>query len=707
MRNGAVLLLLLAWAGCKDKDAADTGGQDTDTEGDADTDSDSDSDTDADSDTDSDTDPNAAYSHTIVVDGDVGDFVLGEFFTSTTNGASSYVTWDADNLYVGLFNHDVVGDASHAALIYLSNGDDSVGTREGVAFNTQQPLLPFPATNLAEWRADDSNGVWWDYLNGEWLGTPNSLSTNGQYAEDESHTAVEFSFPLKTFKADLTNKVRIHISWIDDKTLYEKTTAGTPQGSFFDRYDPDYTQYYEFDLTGSLFPNNYPALQSLPVDDTGTGDTDTDTGNDTGIGGNQGGPWRNNGITVDGNASDFGPGETFATTAGVVGGVQSNFYITWDDANVYFAARHRDVEYGTSKNHLVVYFGSGAGGTTTGIKIAGQQPTLPFAADHAAEWRADGSLDTLWTWNGAAWTSQLSYFSSGLNGAAVVEQEALQTVEMSLPWTALGLTDELHVAAAWVDESAAAENTYAGSPTGIFPEGTFDPNYAAGFAFDLTSTRAPAFSLPVDAAGNPIGTPGYSRTAVVDAAVTEYPNEEDFVTSTVAVKAHVTWDSDNLYLAYEQPDITTGTSRQALVAYIGNGGAGTLTGLPFGVQQPTLPFQASHIVRWLADGSASSLFTWNGAAWVETPSYLGTAGSQVSVNAAKGIVELSVPLATLDVSTLLDLAVEWVDDRVGFTGSEAALPAAAFTDGLDPNFSAYYHFDLTSPTTPASYPTSP
>lgn len=705
MRFGA-LLLLLAWTGCNDKDSdSDTDVVDTDV---PDTDTDTDTvDTDVDTDTDvpdTDTDDGTAYSHTVIVDGNVGDFLPGEFFQTSTSGRSSYIAWDETDLFVGLFNADVEADASHAALIYLSDGSEN-GTRQGVAFNSQQPQLPFPATHLVEWRADNSSNAIWDFTDGEWNRSPNFLLTQGSLAEDESATAVEFRIPLNTIGADDSRKLRLHISWIDDQTLYEKTTAGTPDESFFDRYDPDYTQYLEFDLDGTLFPNNYQALPALPFEDTG--DTDTGDTGDTGIVDPGTGPWRTDGITVDGNASDFGPGETFETTAGVVLGVPSNFWITWDDANVYAAARHRDVEYGTSKNHLLVYFGNGGAGTTTGIKIGGQQPKLPFAATHAVEWRADGSYDALWTFAGGVWTAQGAYLSTGMNGADIAELEAVQTVEFSLPWTALGLTDTLLVHEVWIDDSAAAEKTYSGAPVESFTNATFDPDYTVGYAFDLLSTRAPAFTLPVDAAGNPVGTPGYTRTAVVDGNAAEYPNDEDFTSSTVGVKAHATWDESNLYLAYEQPDIATAGARQALLVYIGNGSAGTLTGLPIGAQQPSLPFRASYALKWLGDDSSNSLYEWNGNAWIESAGFLGTKGSAYAVSIPKTTFEASIPLTELDVSTILDLHFSWVDDRVGLAGTEGAVPAGSFVDGFDPNYSQYFHFDLTDPMAPSDYPASP
>jgi hypothetical protein len=169
------------------------------------------------------------------------------------------------------------------------------------------------------------------------------------------------------------------------------------------------------------------------------------------------------------------------------------------------------------------------------------------------------------------------------------------------------------------------------------------------------------------------------------------------------VRAHITWDATTLYVAYEQPAITGGTVDQRLVLYTGTGAPGTLTGLNIGGQQPSLAFQATRAIQWSADGSVGSLYRFNGAAWLETANWLGTAGSAVVENDPAGMVELAIPLAALDVSTQLDLHLAWVDDRLGLDRTEGGVPATSFADGADPNYARYYRFELATSTVPSSY----
>jgi hypothetical protein len=705
------IFMVLAWTGCKGtKGDTDTGAPVAD----ADTDTDSDSDTDTDADTDTDTNL-PAYTHTIIVDGAVSDFVGGEYFKTSTNGDATYFTWDASNFYAGTANPDVLANSHHSFLVYLSDGV-SPGTRIGVKFNNQQPVLPFEANTLLKWDADlgeaQGTNALYTWSGTDWIETPSFFGTQGSaLAVDTSFKALEMKVPLGIFGADTSRTIRAHACWISTVTAAletEKSYAATPWQSFFDRPDPDYTQYFEFDLNGSQFPGNYNAINGPGATDTGTNPVETGGGTgDTAVP-VLGGPWRNFGVAVDGNASEFLPGEEFPTSAGVVSGVDSDFWITWSDTDVYLASRHHDVETGTSKQHLMIYLGNGTAGSTTGVQIGTQTPTLPFQANYAIEWRADNTYDGLWHYTAGAWHEQPYFFSGDpLDGNVLVEEPALQTVEMSLPWTAIGLTSHLMVDQVWVDASAGAEKTYSGSPVGSFTEGAADPNYSLYWDFDMASEKAPAFELPLNSAGVAVGTPAFSDSATVDGDATEYGNDEDFTTSTVGVHAHLTWDATNLYVAYEQPEIAGGSASQWFVMYIGNGSPGTLDGIPIGVQQPTLAFQANYAVTWNADDTTHSLWHFDGAAWTERPNFFGTQGSDWAVSVPKQTFEFSIPLVNLGVSTILETSMAWVDNPIGQTSTEGAVPAASFVDGLDPNYSKYFKFILNTPTLPSSYPPLP
>src|SRR5687767_5737334 len=123
---------------------------DTDSDVDADTDVDTDSDSDADTDTET---PADGYRHTIVVDGDVSDFTASETFP-TSAGGTTFLAWDDDALYVGVRHPDVGASALHWVVVTVGNGDP--GASEGPTHGTQAPALPFAATRVVRWKADDS-----------------------------------------------------------------------------------------------------------------------------------------------------------------------------------------------------------------------------------------------------------------------------------------------------------------------------------------------------------------------------------------------------------------------------------------------------------------------------------------------------------------------------------------------------------------------
>ena len=92
--------------------------------------------------------------------------------------------------------------------------------------------------------------------------------------------------------------------------------------------------------------------------------------------------------------------ETFSTSSS---GVFS--YLTWDANHLYFAYQADDVRSNVSQagNKWIWLYIGGAGGTTTGLEYAGQQPQLPFAAKYHVRFRVDGSYTNRQMWNGVAW----------------------------------------------------------------------------------------------------------------------------------------------------------------------------------------------------------------------------------------------------------------------------------------------------------------
>jgi len=90
-----------------------------------------------------------------------------------------------------------------------------------------------------------------------WGGSNWAASTfNGDAARSGNY--VEISVPLTDIGSPAT--VRLHISMVNATDTAEWTYAGVLDSSFADGNDPDYTKYYEFDLSGVQAPNAYSPL---------------------------------------------------------------------------------------------------------------------------------------------------------------------------------------------------------------------------------------------------------------------------------------------------------------------------------------------------------------------------------------------------------------------------------------------------------------
>jgi hypothetical protein len=177
-------------------------------------------------------------------------------------------------------------------------------------------------------------------------------------------------------------------------------------------------------------------------------------------------------IAIDG-VNDFLADETFLTTST---GFYS--YLSWDESAAFLGMYGTDVGTGYWERYVAVYFDTRAGGTTTGIDYAGQQPTLPFAADFHFRWRVDG-LDTgLFQWNGSAW-EQVAW-----NGS--VAQTGL-FMEYSIPRSDLGNPTRVRMIPFMVIDN---QWTFAGAPLSAFVDGP-DPDFFDWLSIDLRVDAAP------------------------------------------------------------------------------------------------------------------------------------------------------------------------------------------------------------------------
>lgn len=193
------------------------------------------------------------YFHAITIDG-IDDFLVGEgFSTSTGTDHTGYVAWDASYLTIGLDSPDVgSGDAGVWFVAYIG-GDD--GSTDGVTYNTQQPALPFEAQYHVRWRADAmfTGALEWDgtdWVEPAWTVNPGDVFHSGQFVE------------LRVSMIDIgtPSYLRVHLGLLRETSFNEASWAAVPEASYVDGYDPDYTQYFEFDLAGSSLPADYAPL---------------------------------------------------------------------------------------------------------------------------------------------------------------------------------------------------------------------------------------------------------------------------------------------------------------------------------------------------------------------------------------------------------------------------------------------------------------
>ena len=180
---------------------------------------------------------------------------------------------------------------------------------------------------------------------------------------------------------------------------------------------------------------------------------------------------------IDGDASEWTGDEQMPTAEGSI-------WITWDNNNLYIAALHPDVTAGGANHHLLIYVGADLVGTSTGRAYGAQQPLMAFEPSNLFEWNADNTTSQYeWNDGGGSWTAEAPTYTH-------VEDEANNTVEFSIPFTEIAMTDTFRVHVAWVDESG-PETSYGASPTGSFANGATDPDYLQYHEFQFTQPGDP------------------------------------------------------------------------------------------------------------------------------------------------------------------------------------------------------------------------
>jgi hypothetical protein len=186
-------------------------------------------------------------------------------------------------------------------------------------------------------------------------------------------------------------------------------------------------------------------------------------------------------IVID-SVNDFLPEETFATTSR-----DHTAYIAWDADYLAFGMQGPAVLSGSDHIQMVIYLGGSGTGSSTGLSINSQQPTLPFAADYAIQSILNGGT-ALWHSSGAGWST--------VNAPSLDVARRDSFVELHVSWADLGDPSTVSVAIAMVNDLPGEEATFAGVPRNSFADGP-NVNYETYYSFDRNLSTHPSEYSPL------------------------------------------------------------------------------------------------------------------------------------------------------------------------------------------------------------------
>ena len=199
---------------------------------------------------------------------------------------------------------------------------------------------------------------------------------------------------------------------------------------------------------------------------------------------------------------------------------------------------------------------------------------------------------------------------------------------------------------------------------------------------------------------------GWSHNITIDGDLSDWTQDELFVID--GGTAHITWDADSLFVGVSHLDLVTGGSNHWVLIYVGNGQDGATDGVTFNTQQPALAFPVRHLVRWQVSDTWNSLLTWSTNEWIETPLWLGSGGNGYAEDEANQAVEFQLSRALLGLNDRAVVHINLLYEGAGFESSYAPSPTTSFATGTyDPDYGAFWDFDLTSSIAPINAPTVP
>lgn len=212
--------------------------------------------------------------HTINIDGN-NDFQSDETFFTSSSGYTAYVTWDANNIYLGYSGNDIgSGQSSTKWIIFYFDTDAHLdptygaGTLNAIGFNTQNWTLPFRADYMIQIQTTGGYTALKRYNGTAWVDvTPHNM----QIFDNDAANFIEIKIP----KASLNNPEKIYVLgyFVNEQSGGEWTYASFPDNSLRggDGYkNPGYfDHWYGFELTNNVSPNapaNYDNKEFLKWD---------------------------------------------------------------------------------------------------------------------------------------------------------------------------------------------------------------------------------------------------------------------------------------------------------------------------------------------------------------------------------------------------------------------------------------------------------
>ncbi len=206
----------------------------------------------------------------------------------------------------------------------------------------------------------------------------------------------------------------------------------------------------------------------LDPDSSSSSDAQSDAGSE---------PYRHT-IAIDGT-DDFAAVDRFDTTSSPSFAAM----VSWDATNLYIGYSGPDLDPnvgGAGTKWLFVYLDTVAGGATASQQYNTQSAALPFGAEHYLRHKADGTVNSLESYDGVNWATSTS----------PVTAQGTSFFEMSISRAALGSPTTIRLAAWMINEQNLAEATFAGLYTGNFVDG-FNPAVTKYLEVDLDGERVP------------------------------------------------------------------------------------------------------------------------------------------------------------------------------------------------------------------------